>query len=234
MVRNYKKKLGTRNYKNYTDAQLNEALQKIADAQLSMRAAALEYKIPFGTLHNKFHGIHIRNAGGQPVFSTEEEVSLINAAVKCADWGFPLNLLDLRMLAKAYLDKCGRVVPKFQNNIPGKDWALSLLKRHETKVTQRLASNINKSRAEVSRQTLKKYFENLQNTLEGVNAANIFNYDETNVGDDPGKSRAIYRRGVKYPEKIVNHSKSNTTIMVCGSADGTLLPPYVIYKSEHI
>ena len=32
----------------------------------------------------------------------------------------------------------------------------------------------------------------------------------------------------------MNHSKSMTTIMTCGSASGVLLPPYVIYKSEHL
>jgi hypothetical protein len=234
MVRTYRKKPGTRNYRNYTETQLEEAVQRIADGQLTMRAAVREYDIPFGTLNNKFHGKHIHNAGGQSALSIAEEVALINAAIKCSDWGFPLNLLDLRMLAKAYLDRCGRIVTKFKNNIPGKDWALSLLKRHKSEVAQRLASNINKCRSAVSRETLEIYFANLEQTLEGVNAANIFNYDETNVGDDPGKTRAIYRRGVKYPEKIVNHSKSNTTIMVCGSADGTLLPPYVIYKSEHL
>lgn len=40
--------------------------------------------------------------------------------------------------------------------------------------------------------------------------------------------RGIYRRGVKYPEKIMDHSKGATTI-ACGSADGVLLPTYVIY-----
>ncbi|KAJ2937287.1 hypothetical protein O0L34_g19527 [Tuta absoluta] len=54
------------------------------------------------------------------------------------------------------------------------------------------------------------------------------------MADDPGKKKCIYRIGVKYPEKVMNFSKSSTTVMVCGSADGTLLPPYVIYKSTHL
>jgi len=81
---------------------------------------------------------------------------------------------------------------------------------------------------------LTEYFNNLEETLNEIPPSNIFNYDETNVGDDPGNRKLIYRRGVKYPENIVNHTKSCTTIMICGSADGTLLPPYVIYKSEHL
>ncbi|KAF2896302.1 hypothetical protein ILUMI_09865 [Ignelater luminosus] len=76
MVRTYKRKLGTRNYKNYTEAQLKEALQKIASGLLSMRTAVSEYNILFGTLNNKFYDRHTRTAGGQPALST---------AVKCAD-----------------------------------------------------------------------------------------------------------------------------------------------------
>ncbi|CAH1364083.1 unnamed protein product, partial [Tenebrio molitor] len=61
MVRTYRKKPGTRNYRNYTETQLEEAVQRIADGQLTMRAAVREYDIPFGTLNNKFHGKHIHN-----------------------------------------------------------------------------------------------------------------------------------------------------------------------------
>lgn len=32
----------------------------------------------------------------------------------------------------------------------------------------------------------------------------------------------------------MNHSKSNTTIMICVSVYDTLLPPSVIYQSEHL
>ena len=51
------------------------------------------------------------------------------------------------------------------------------------------------------------------------------------MADDPGKKFKIYRRGVKYPEQICNFSKSATTIMICGSASGVLLPPNIIYRS---
>ncbi|KAJ8966826.1 hypothetical protein NQ314_003288 [Rhamnusium bicolor] len=136
--------------------------------------------------------------------------------------------------AKKYLDLKGRKVEKFQNNVPGKDWALSLFDRHKDQASQRVSGNIKKARAKVSRETLTTYFGNLEDTLNNVAPSTIYNYDETNVGDNPGSRRLVYRRGVKYPEDIVNHSKSCTTIMICGSTDGTLLPPYVIYKSEHL
>ena len=50
-------------------------------------------------------------------------------------------------------------------------------------------------------------------TVENVPPNNIFNFDESNLSDDPCKKSAIFRRGVKYPEKILNHSKDSTTVM---------------------
>lgn len=68
----------------------------------------------------------------------------------------------------------------------------------------------------------------------GNQSSNLFNYDETNMSDDPGKIKVIHRRAVKYPEKIMNHSKSTINVIVCVSADRTLLPAYIIYKSLHL
>ncbi|KAG5867480.1 hypothetical protein JTB14_000229 [Gonioctena quinquepunctata] len=51
------------------------------------------------------------------------------------------------------------------------------------------------------KETLGEFYDNLENTLRGSPSSNIFNYDESNLSDDPGKKRGIYRRGVKYPEK---------------------------------
>ncbi|KAJ3655866.1 hypothetical protein Zmor_014975 [Zophobas morio] len=132
------------------------------------------------------------------------------------------------------IDKQGRAVEKFKNNLPEIDWAYSILKRHRQEYSQRVATNIKRARAAVSRETLIEYFTRLEETVKDVPSSNIFNYDESNFNDDPGKKVGIYRRGVKYPEKAMNFTKSATTIMACGSADRVLLPPYIIYNSTHL
>lgn len=232
MVRDYKKKVGTRAYRNYSDENLQEAILKIKDRELTIREASRKYKISFGTLYNKTKGKHTLKHGGQPVFSPEQEIVLLEAIIKCSDWGFPLTMTDARMFIKHYLDRSGRTVNKFVNNIPGKDFVYLMLKRNRTIASQRIASNIKRARACLSRNSISEYFDNLKSTMEDVSPSNIFNYDESNLCDDPGKSKGIYRRGIKYPERIVNHTKSATSIMICGSADGVLLPPYIIYKSD--
>ena len=44
----------------------------------------------------------------------------------------------------------------------------------------------------------------------------------------------VFWRGVKYPERIMNSTKSSTSIMFACTADGKMLNPYIVYKAEHL
>lgn len=234
MPRVYKRALGSRQYKNYTIEALENALQEVVNGRMGIRQASREFKVPYGTLNNKYHGRHGLQHGGQTVFSRAEENAFVNAIAKSSDWGFPLNKKDLQIFVKSYLDRKDVVERRFVNNLPGDDWVDSFLKRHKDALSQRWAANIKRARAALTRDVIENYFANLKEVLRGVPASHVFNYDESNLSDDPGKKKAIFRRGVKYPERVVNFSKSATSIMMCGSASGILLPPFVIYKGEHL
>ncbi|KAJ8935922.1 hypothetical protein NQ314_012590 [Rhamnusium bicolor] len=113
------------------------------------------------------------------------------------------------------------------------DWVnLFLLRRPE--LSQRFSQNISHSRAATDEGTINHYFDNLQTEPEGVPPANIWNYDGTNLVDDPGRSKVITRKGTKYPEKIRNSLKARISLMICGNADGRLAPVYVNYKSHKL
>lgn len=49
-----------------------------------------------------------------------------------------------------------------------------------------------------------------------------------------GRTKGIFQKGVKYPEKIQEFSKSSTSVMLSGSASGVLLPPDVVYRSKNL
>lgn len=131
MGRSYKKKVGGRTYQNYTEETLNEALEQIVEGKLSLNKASKQYKIPYGTLHNRYNGKHGRTTGGQTALTAAEDRAIIQALTTCSDWGFPLSLLDLRIFVKCYLDKQGRNVDKFSNNTPGVDWAYSFFETQQ-------------------------------------------------------------------------------------------------------
>ena len=75
---------------------------------------------------------------------------------------------------------------------------------------------------------MNNYFDSLQKWLDGIAPDNIFNYDKTNITDDPGSKTVIVRRGKK-----LHHSKLSASVMFCGNATGNFLPPMVVYKSEN-
>jgi hypothetical protein len=80
-------------------------------------------------------------------------------------------------------------------------------------------------------QILRDFFVNLTPNLEGVVAAHFFNYDESNLKDDPGADDCFFPGNSKYYEQVRNHSKTSISLMFCCSADGKMLPPMVVYKS---
>lgn len=86
----------------------------------------------------------------------------------------------------------------------------------------------------MSKSVLNEYFDNLSNTLSDVPSSHIFNYDQTNFVDDPGKSLVVVRRGTKLPEVVKDTSKTSVSVMFCVSADWNILPSYTVYKAKHI
>ena len=118
--------------------------------------------------------------------------------------------------------------------MPGEDWVRNFLKRHKDILTERRCANITAKRSEIGKADIEAFIDNLSKTLEGVEPQHIINYDETNIVDNPGKIKRIYRRGSKKNEKVLNTSKSAVSVMFATTATGKILPPYVVYKGKRM
>ena len=70
--------------------------------------------------------------------------------------------------------------------------------------------------------------------LDSIPPSNTWNYEEMNLIDVPGTKKVFCKRGWRYPEWILDTSKTSTSIMHCGNAMGELLPPYVVFKTDHL
>ncbi|KAF2902437.1 hypothetical protein ILUMI_03749 [Ignelater luminosus] len=105
----YKKKLGSRNYKNYSSETLIKALNEIRSKKLSLNQAS---------------------PGRPNVLDDSEEKTLVHILIKTAEWGFPVADDNLRHIVKAYLDKQEKTVGQLHQNILGKDWEADDLLLH--------------------------------------------------------------------------------------------------------
>ena len=172
----------------------------------------------------------MKKPGGQKRLDDESEVALVTTIETLTNWLVPLHGLQIRRIVQECLNRQG-VFAFANNNMPGPDWLKGFMRRHN--LTTRVATNVKRSRATVTPTTINAYFDNLEKELEGIPPSNILNYDETNLTDNPGVTKVIVRRGTKRVDSLAEGDpKYATSIMFCGTADGTFLPPMVVYKAD--
>jgi hypothetical protein len=233
MPRTYTPVLGSSRRRQYSEEAMQRAIDDV-NGGMSQRDAAAAHSVPRQTMADKIKGKHRLSSGGQPVFTEAEEITIAKNIATLGDWGFPVNTTDVRLMVKHYLEVRGRRVSKFKSNLPGTDWMSCFLKRRSDIISQRMCQNICRKRAEISADNVEQYFDHLSHTLSDVPATNIINYDETNLCDNPGQKKCVFRRGCKYPERVLNSTKASTSVMFSATASGVLLPAYVVYKAEHL
>ena len=146
MPSKYKRQPGSRKYHDYTEAKLNDCLEAIRSGEMSQRQAETHFKISRSTIKNKLKNQHTSTPGHPNVFSEEEERAFASHVDKLCEFGFPIDELDLRFIAKAYLSRQGKIVRQFKDNLPGRDWSKFFLARRPI-LTKRFASNVKRVRA---------------------------------------------------------------------------------------
>ena len=229
MPRTYIRKLGSRRYRDYSESTLSKAVAEIKRGK-SAYSVSKQFKIPYSTIYNKLKGRHSKPIGGQQRLSVECEKCLAAMLETLADWLVPITYEEIKFLVKNYLDQRQLRDIVFKNNIPGKDWLTSFMIRNN--LTKRVADNIRRCRVTSMKPgKVNSYFDYLERELLGLPPANIFNYDETNLTDDPGSKTVIVSRGRRRVQTIMEHSKQSTSVMFSGNAAGDYLPPMVVYKT---
>lgn len=223
-------------YTSYDQECLERAVAEIKYKAISIGEAAQKYNIPNSTLSRKYRGLNSsqRKAGHPTLFSFGEEQSFVAHLKLLGDWGFPFDTLDLRVFAQKYLNKIDKTLYNLKDNLPGALWANNFLVRHQNQLSNRCAANISTERAKLTEEQIDEFFSNYLKNVEGVSPDCIINYDETNLTDDPGSFKYIFKKGKKYTERVINNSKTAVSLMFAGATDGTILPRHVVYKAEHL
>ena len=184
MPRQHKHKLGARRYFDYSDETLQAAVHAVESGKMSSYKAEEIYGIPKRTIVNKVKGWHFKPFG-KPTVLTFEEVEFIKLFTVCADFGYPLIELEIRLIIQQYLNSLNRKTT-FKNNLPEKDWYMSFKSRHSDRITERVAQNIRRAKAKTSIEAIENYFNKLKKSIQGVSPKNILNFDETNFSDNSG------------------------------------------------
>ncbi|KAG5858271.1 hypothetical protein JTB14_028053 [Gonioctena quinquepunctata] len=174
---------------------MEDALRGVLDEHLSFQQAAEKFGVPRSTLHSKYLGRHSDMLGKPPAIPFAEETLIAKAMLTAAEFGVPFTESILKDFVEQYINREGVVVKQFRDNRPGSDWCYYFLLRNP-ELSKRNSQNIKRCRAELTPTVITEYFANLLEIVRGVPPANISNYDETNMTDDPGSQKIFVRSRV--------------------------------------
>lgn len=236
MPRTYKTPIDVQPRKVYNKDKVTAAYEAVISKTLTQKEACLKYGVATSTLSDKITGKRALNSnrGRSTALSPSTEAEIAIAIMYAASWGFPLEKTEIPRLVERYLISNDIIIPIFkEGTLPGPDWTDSFLKRN-VNLSLRMANNIKRARAKISPLLIDEFFNEITPYLKDVHPDNFFNYDESNLSDDPGLKKMIFKRGVKYPDNVINHTKSSISFMMCVSASGIILPPYIVYKAKEL
>ena len=78
----------------------------------------------------------------------------------------------------------------------------------------------------ISQDIVNEFFDEFVAGVGDIPPEKIFNFDKTNLTDDPGMKKCFVRRGARRVEMIREHSKTAISVMWSGSASGDMIPPW--------
>lgn len=143
MPRTYKPQPNKKRYKKYDPDLIQQAaLELTTIPNATIGEISKKYDIHKSVLYRHSRRT-MKPQGGQTALGQETEEYIIENLNKCADWGYPMDTMDLRYIVKMYLDKLGVVHRRFKINMPGLDFVHGFLKRHSNKISKRICENIN-------------------------------------------------------------------------------------------
>ncbi|CAF4184325.1 unnamed protein product [Adineta steineri] len=221
----------------YTTDDLELALTLIKDKKLTVKDASTNYHISCATLYARISNRRGGGKVGRPtILSDEEEKVLIHVIHKYQEWQHPLTRSDLISIARIFMIELGK--QHITEDSLLREWFYSFQTRWYDEIklveTYKLESIRSLSCTQL---VVDRWFEHLQKVLTKLNLFNrpdaIYNVDESGFGDDPGRKQVIIKRDSKYGITSQGGSgKSLTTLLMCTSASGRFLAPYIIYRAQ--
>jgi hypothetical protein len=180
-------------------------------------------------------GITQTKSNSKKSWLEEEEAKLvIDFAIETARREFPLSPKRLREHAEKILK--ARLGQKFPETGLGKNWATRFLTKHHERLGMYWSSAMDSSRGRaVNPITKAEYFKLLKEVREEHDIPDdlVYGADETGIQTGIGVTeRVIGPAGAKIQHQQRSGNRENITVLPTICADGTSVPPTVIYKGE--
>lgn len=245
MVRTYARKTQKGAGFSYTMEDLEKALDDIRNGIRTTRGASTFYKIPRSTLKHRIRGTRGsgltsregKGGGGVESYLTSVEENEIAECLKIMEKnGFGLSKEEVLDLVQIYLKK-NNIETRFKDQRPGNDWFLSFKNRHRLSIKK--PQSIEHVRCDqVNPWVVYNFFDVLEKTVKDLDLkgkpGRIFNCDETSFCHDPSKTKVVGAVGTKSTRKTSSSGRENTSVLLCCSGDGKMIPLLCVFKGKYV
>lgn len=241
MVRNYVKKTGK---PAYTIDDLKDAVLNVQNHRMTYREASEAFGVPKTMIFKRVHKLVKKESylnagrGRKCVLSKEVEDNIAGIILARSRWGFPVDKAELCELVQQYVTD-HKIKTTFKENRPGEDWYRRFMRDHP-KISLKKPEQLQRRRMEAADPfVVYDFYEQLKKIIADENLENkpflIFNCDESGFPTDPSKKKALGEKGKKGFYRVVGGTgRENISVNACVSADGSILPPHIIFKGKAV
>lgn len=191
---------------------------------LSLREAATAFRVSKTTLTARFNGRKTRTEAhlAQQALSAGAEAALVEWIKEMARRGIPLHASAVAQHATA-----------ISGTKVGENWVHRFRVRHP-ELKAKWTTGLEKCRAQALNPTaVSGFYDLLEDILETYDIAeeNIYNMDEKGIQLGVGKRvLALVDRDQKVVQQVEDGNRELVTVIECVCADGTAIPPSVVYQ----
>ena len=226
----------TSKYRIYSPTAMTNAYQAVREMRMPVKTAARQYGVPQTTLRDRVLGRidpETTSSGPQALLSQHEETVFVEHIKTMSQLGYGYSRSEVINQASSYAVFLG----KRDEEHPLSDrWYRSFMDRWPELKKVKPRSLVNYRAQATSKETVSAYFDNLQSVLQRNNLINkpehIYNVDEKGVQTE---HRPPYIICADNSVPAITSSRlCITTIIGCGNAIGTQIPPYFIFKGKRL
>jgi len=227
------------------EARLQEAIDAVLSKKYKCHTAALAFKVPRRMLYDRVNG----NRKFRPqahelaqILSNAEEKELVRWITRLTITGYPprhVTLLEMadeirKRRVKNINDESMQLIE--YPNI-GTQWVSRFLRRHPelVSVTPRSIDAVRVK--DTSPERLTQWFEDLRQVIEeyDIKQENMYNMDESGfaIGEKEA-TRCIINAQIRQQYQAKPGRQEWVTAVECICADGTVIPPLIIFRAENL
>ena len=212
---------------------LCSAIDMVQQHKVSVKRAAKLCAIPRSVLQRRIiDGVAVNaHVGPKTALSTTDDASLVSYLLDLADRGFGRDVGDIRRVALQMVSHS-----KFKAT---DRWWRGFTQRHPELVRRRTQAFERLRASAMNPSLIKHYFLLLTSAFAKVQELSggmsltpdrIYNMDEIGFLLNAVKPYIVTRRGAKHVFSLSYNSRVTTSLAVCVSAAGFVLPPFFIVK----